>query len=308
MEYYSLNSYLRELYGEKVYKIAIDGGFTCPNRDGKIGYGGCIFCSGMGSGEFAGNRVDSITSQIEKGKLRVISKMNINDGRKAKFIAYFQSFTGTYGPIWELRSKYMEAISHPDIVGLSIATRPDCLSDEIIELISSINNQMPVWVELGLQTIHEKTADYIRRGYSLSIYDEALLKLNSIGVHVVTHVILGLPYESREMILDSVKYIGNKAISLSSCPEDMHKFGIKLQLLHVLKGTDLEKEYLKGSFELFSIDEYVKLVAECIRVLPEGIVVHRITGDGDKKSLIAPLWSADKKRVLNAIKKEICML
>lgn len=308
MEYFSLNSYLREVYGEKVYKIAIDGGFTCPNRDGTIGVGGCIFCSGMGSGEFAGNRFENITDQIEKGKKKVIGKMNIGEEGRAKFIAYFQAFTGTYAPIEELRSKYMEAASHPDIVGISIATRPDCLSDEVIKLIESINKIIPVWVELGLQTIHQSTALYIRRGYALSVYDDAVERLHGIGVHVVTHVILGLPGENSKMILDTVRYVGDKAYSLCTSEGDMHSFGIKLQLLHVIKGTDLEEDYNNGNFNVLSMDEYVKLVSECISILPDGIVVHRITGDGDKKSLIAPLWSADKKRVLNAINKALCKL
>lgn len=289
MNYYSLNQYLKDTFGEKVYKIALDGGFTCPNRDGSIDTRGCIFCSGMGSGDFAESRADSITEQIEKGKRRLGSK--ITDG---KYIAYFQAFTNTYASVEELRRKYMEAINHPDIVAVSIATRPDCLSDDVIALLRELNQIKPIWVELGLQTIHEYTAEYIRRGYPLSVYDDAVSRLKNIGVDIIVHVILGLPNEGRNEMLETVRYVGRSGVN-----------GVKLQLLHVIKGTDLEKEYEKGVFEVMEMEEYTTLVADCISILPEDMVIHRMTGDGDKKTLVAPLWSGDKKRVLNLLNRKI---
>lgn len=289
MEYYSLNQYLRDTFGGKVYKIAIDGGFTCPNRDGTLDNRGCIFCSGAGSGDFAENRKDSVTEQIEKGKERLSGKI-----KNGKYIAYFQAFTNTYGPVDELKRKYEEAIRHPDIVAVSIATRPDCLEDDVLDLIEELNHIKPVWVELGLQTIHEKTAAYIRRGYRLSVFDEAVLRLRRRGITTIVHVILGLPGETRADMLETVSYVGKSGVS-----------GIKLQLLHVLRGTDLEKDYESGRFEVMSMENYVNLVADCIAALPRNMVIHRMTGDGDKKTLIAPLWSGDKKRVLNALNKAI---
>lgn len=289
MKYYALNDYLQDTFGEKVYKIALDGGFTCPNRDGTLGRSGCLFCSGTGSGEFAGNVEDSITTQIERGKERVGRKV-----KNGKYIAYFQAFTGTYAPLEKLRKLYGEAISHPDVVALSIATRPDCLPDEVIALLQEMNRRKPVWVELGLQTIHEKTAEYIRRGYPLSVYDEAVAKLKRIGVQVIVHVILGLPGESAEDMKETVSYVGRSGAD-----------GIKLQLLHVIRGTDLEREYLGGRCPVMEFEEYVTLVADCIALLPEKMVIHRMTGDGDKKTLLAPRWSTDKKRVLNALQRAI---
>ncbi len=289
MEYYSLNQYLRDTFGGKVYKIAIDGGFTCPNRDGTLDNRGCIFCSGAGSGDFAESRKDSVTEQIEKGKERLSGKI-----KNGKYIAYFQAFTNTYGPVDELKRKYEEAIRHPDIVAVSIATRPDCLEDDVLDLIEELNHIKPVWVELGLQTIHEKTAAYIRRGYRLSVFDEAVLRLRRRGITTIVHVILGLPGETRADMLETVSYVGKSGVS-----------GIKLQLLHVLRGTDLEKDYESGRFEVMSMENYVNLVADCIAALPRNMVIHRMTGDGDKKTLIAPLWSGDKKRVLNALNKAI---
>lgn len=289
MEYYSLNRYLKDTFGEKVYKIAIDGGFTCPNRDGTLDTRGCIFCSGTGSGEFAGNRRDSVTSQIERGKERLKGK--IKDG---KYIAYFQAFTNTYAPVPRLREVFEEAIRHPDIVALSIATRPDCLPEEVVLLLQELNQKKPVWVELGLQTIHEKTAEYIRRGYGLLVYDAAVKKLKKAGMQVVVHVILGLPGESEEDMKATVSYVGKSGAD-----------GIKLQLLHVIKGTDLEKDYRMGRFRTLEMEEYARLVADCIALLPEDMVIHRITGDGDKRTLIAPEWSGDKKRVLNALNDAI---
>ncbi|HCJ08389.1 MAG: TIGR01212 family radical SAM protein [Lachnospiraceae bacterium] len=289
MEYYSLNQYLRDTFGCKVYKIAIDGGFTCPNRDGTLDTRGCIFCSGAGSGDFAQNRTETIAMQIAKGKERVARK--IKDG---KYIAYFQAFTNTYAPVSRLRELYEEAMAQEDIVALSIATRPDCLSTEVIELLAECNRKMPVWVELGLQTIHENTARYIRRGCELSVYDDAIRRLQMAGLSVIVHVILGLPGESRNDMLATVDYVGKSGAS-----------GIKLQLLHVIRGTDLEKEYQQGKFQVMELEEYVQLVADCIALLPENMVIHRMTGDGDKRTLVAPMWSADKKRVLNRLNQVI---
>lgn len=289
MEYLSFNKYLKDKFGQKVYKISLDGGFTCPNRDGKIDTRGCIFCSKGGSGDFAQNRDLSITEQIESGKKIVEKKI-----KSGKYIAYFQAFTNTYAPVEILRAKYSEAINHPDIVALSIATRPDCLGDDVIELLDEMNKIKPVFVELGLQTIHSDSAKYIRRGYSLEVYNEAVKKLKNIGVNIVVHIVLGLPNESEEDMLESVKYVCQSQID-----------GIKLQLLHIIAGTDLAKDYEKGLFKTLEFDEYVELIAKCVAIIPKNIVIHRLTGDGAKKDLIAPLWSADKKRVLNAINKAL---
>ncbi len=285
MKYYSLNNYLRDTFGCKVYKISLDAGFTCPNRDGTLDTRGCIFCSAGGSGDFAQSSRFSITQQIEKGKELVSSKI-----KSGKYIAYFQAYTNTYAPAEVLRKKYYEALNHSDIVALSIATRPDCLGEDVLELLDEINKIKPVFVELGLQTIHEKTAEYIRRGYTLDIYDKAVKDLKSIGVNVVVHVILGLPYETKADMLDTVGYVCQSGIN-----------GIKLQLLHVLKNTDLANDYLDGKFKVLEFDEYINLIKNCLEIIPENIVIHRLTGDGAKKDLIAPLWSADKKMVLNAI-------
>ncbi len=289
MRYYALNDYLQDTFGEKVYKIALNGGFTCPNRDGTLDTRGCIFCSGAGSGEFAGKAEDSITAQIEQGKERIKKKI-----KNGKYIAYFQAFTNTYAPVQRLRALYEEAVSHPDIAVLSVATRPDCLSQEVVALLQEMNRRKPVWVELGLQTIHEKTAEYIRRGYPLSVYDGAVKALKEIGVQVIVHVILGLPGETEEEMKETVSYVGKSGAD-----------GIKLQLLHVMKGTDLERAYREGNCRMMEAEEYVRLVADCIALLPERMVIHRMTGDGDKKTLIAPKWSMDKKRVLNALQKAI---
>lgn len=289
MEYLSFNKYLKDKFGQKVYKISLDGGFTCPNRDGKTGTRGCIFCSKGGSGDFAESREMSITKQIESGKKKVEKKI-----KSGKYIAYFQAFTNTYAPVEMLRQKYEEAINHPDIVALSIATRPDCLGDDVLRLLDEMNKIKPVFVELGLQTIHQKSAKYIRRGYDLSVYDKAVRDLKKIGVNVVVHVILGLPNESENDMLETVKYVCESGAN-----------GIKLQLLHVIDGTDLAKDYEKGLFKTLEFDEYVNLIVKCVKIIPKDIVIHRLTGDGAKKDLIAPLWSADKKRVLNAINKAL---
>ena len=286
-----LNDCLRERFGKKLYKISINAGLTCPNRDGSLGTGGCIFCSGSGSGEFAGKPRKSITEQIEAGKARVRSKLPKDD---FGYIAYFQAFTNTYAPVEKLRKLYLEAVAHPEVEVISIATRPDCLGRDVLNLLSEINDIKPVWVELGLQTIHDKTAEYIRRGYPLSTYDEAVRNLRECGLETIVHVILGLPGETKEDMISTVRYVGESGVQ-----------GIKLQLLHVLKGTDLADDYMAGKFKCLTEDEYIDLVRSSLEVLPDDIVVHRMTGDGDKKILIAPLWSGNKKRVLNRMQKEI---
>lgn len=288
MKYTTLNSFLKEKFGTKVYKIALNGGFTCPNRDGKIGTRGCIFCSKGGSGDFAESPELSITEQIENGKKRLEKKI-----KNGKYIAYFQAFTNTYAPVERLRSIYTEAINHPDIAALSIGTRPDCLGDDILTLLDELNKTKPIFVELGLQTTNENTAKYIRRGYTLDVYDKAVEDLHKIGINVVTHIILGLPGESKDDMLRSVKY----ACKITD--------GIKLQLLHVLKGTDLATDYEQGKFEVLSLEEYTDIIVDCMKIIPQNVVIHRLTGDGAKKNLIAPLWSADKKTVLNTINRAL---
>lgn len=289
MKYYSFNQYLKDTFGCKVYKISINAGFTCPNRDGTIGTGGCIFCSKGGSGDFAEDANLSITEQIESGKRKVEKKI-----KSGKYIAYFQAFTNTYAPIETLKAKFYEAIKHPDIIALSIATRPDCLPADVIALLEKLNNIKPVFAELGLQTIHEKTAEYIRRGYPLKVYDTAFKNLKEAGINVVTHIILGLPNETKEDMLKSVDYVCKAGTD-----------GIKLQLLHILKETELAKEYFHGKVNTLSLDEYVDIIKSCVKVIPKNVVIHRLTGDGAKKDLIAPLWSADKKNVLNKINKAL---
>ncbi len=290
--YNSLNGYLRKSFGCKVYKISLDAGFTCPNRDGKVGTKGCIFCSEGGSGDFAGNRNDSIEKQLAFGKELIKKKL---PGETVKYIAYFQAFTNTYAPVEILEDRFTRAISDPEVVCLSIATRPDCLPEDVLSLLEKLNKIKPVWVELGLQTIHEKTAEYIRRGYSLSVFDEAVSNLKARGIEVITHVIIGLPGENLEMMKETVKYVAESGSK-----------GIKLQLLHVLKNTDLYEDYMLGKFKTMEFEEYVDVLRELVLLLPEDMVVHRLTGDGDKKILAAPMWSADKKKVLNTINKVIC--
>lgn len=288
MKYTTLNNYLKERFGEKVYKIALNGGFTCPNRDGNIGTRGCIFCSKGGSGDFAESPDLTITEQIENGKKRLEKKI-----KNGKYIAYFQAFTNTYAPVEKLRAIYTEAIIHPDIVALSIGTRPDCLGDDVLALLDELNKIKPIFVELGLQTFNEDTARYIRRGYTLEVYDKAVADLHKIDINVVTHIILGLPGESKNDMLKSVEY----ACKVTD--------GIKLQLLHILKGTDLAKDYEQGKFEVLTLEQYTDIIKECVQIIPENVVIHRLTGDGAKKDLIAPLWSADKKTVLNTINRAL---
>ena len=290
-----ISDVLKEQYGEKIYRLALSSGCTCPNRDGTVGTGGCTFCSEGGSGEFA-SAPAPVAEQIEKAKALVRGKT-----AGQHFIAYFQSFTNTYGDMDRLRRLYEETVALEDIAVLALGTRPDCLDDRMIAMLSELNKKKPVWVELGLQTIHAKSAEYIRRGYELPVYEDAVRRLRGKVSHIITHVILGLPGETREDMLESVRYVG----SFVENAADGNEFGIKLQLLHVIRGTDLEKDYLAGHFSCMSMEEYVDLIADCIEALPENMVIHRITGDGAKKTLVAPMWSADKKRVLNALNKKL---
>ncbi len=282
--YCSLDYMLKERYSEKLYKLSLNGGMTCPNRDGKISEGGCIFCSAGGSGDFAANFNPDIAKQIEQAKT-LVSKKYQGD----RFIAYFQAYTNTYAPVEYLRKLFMDTIMRDDIAILSIATRPDCLGDDVIELLAELNRIKPVWVELGLQTINESTARLINRGYELSCYDEAVRRLRNIGVEIITHMIIGLPYETKEDILSTAEYIGKTAN------------GIKLQLMHILKNTKLLEMYEKGEFKALTEEEYIEIVCEIISILPREMVIHRLTGDGNPDELIAPLWSLRKLQVLNGI-------
>jgi radical SAM protein (TIGR01212 family) len=288
MRQLTVNEYLKKRYGRKIYKIAINAGFTCPNRDGTLGTNGCIFCSGSGSGDFAEDPVLSVTEQIEQGKKRVGGKVPAD----AKFIAYFQAFTNTYAPVDKLRKLYMEAVDHPDIVLISIATRPDCLGTDMIELLKEINGIKPVWVELGLQTIHEKTAEWMRRGYALSVFDEAVRRLAGISGHlgVIVHVIMDLPGEDEEMMLQTIGHLNELPVH-----------GVKIANLNILKDTDLAGAYQKDPFPLMEMDEYIGLLEKIIRRLRPDIVVYRMTGDGAKRTLIAPLWVGNKRLVRNSI-------
>ena len=295
--YHSLDYALKQQYGEKIYKIALDAGMTCPNRDNTLGQGGCIFCSAGGSGDFASpalvsGQLLSIRQQLEQGKSFFRNKKTGN-----RFIAYFQSYTNTYAPIERLRTLYTESLEEPDVVGISIATRPDCLGEEVIELLAQLKKNYPnkfIWVELGLQSIHEDTARFIRRGYPLSTFDDAVVRLHAVSIPVIVHVILGLPYETKDMMLDTCRY-------LNTC----HIEGIKLQLLHVLFGTDLAKLYEQKSFEILSLEEYIDIVISCLEVLSPDIVIHRVTGDGPKDLLIAPTWSLNKRNVLNTLHQQL---
>lgn len=286
--YHSLDYELKRQFGRKVYKLALDGGMTCPNRDGTLGTEGCIFCSHGGSGDFAvpAGQYKDVWQQIEAARERVVAKIP----KEGPFIAYFQSYTNTYGPTSYLEPLFTRAISHPLVAGLSIGTRPDCLPEDVLELLKSLNRRKPVWVELGLQTVHEETARFINRGYGLEVFEDAYRRLKEAGLTVVVHVILGLPGETREMMLETVSYLG-------TFPVD----GIKLQLLHILKGTRLAKLYEEKQFPLLSLKEYTDLVIDSIASLPQSVVIHRISGDGPKAILMEPKWSANKRQVLNAI-------
>ena len=288
--YHSLDYELRQQFGGKVYKLSLDGGMTCPNRDGSLGSRGCIFCSQGGSGDFAAPARLSVTRQIEAARRQVERKMP--GGSHGPYIAYFQSYTNTYAPPAYLRQLFCEALSHPDIAALSIGTRPDCLGPEILDLLQEMNGIKPVWVELGLQTIHESTADFIRRGYGFSVFQDALTGLKSAGLTVIVHVILGLPGETRSMMLETVNDLARRPID-----------GIKLQLLHILKGTDLAEYYRVSPFPVFSMEDYIELVIDCVELLPPELTIHRLTGDGPKSLLTAPLWSSNKRLVLNTLHK-----
>lgn len=286
--YHSFDYMLKERFGTKVYKVALNGGMTCPNRDGTLGNRGCIFCSAGGSGDFAADKSLTIAEQIKEQKDRIRQK------RKAEtFIAYFQAYTNTYGSISHLTSVFTEALADPEVAALSIGTRPDCLGPEVLDLLDALNRQKPVWVELGLQTIHDKTAAYIRRGYRLSCFEEAVKELRKRNLEVIVHTILGLPGESREDILQTISYLNHKDIQ-----------GIKLQLLHILKGTDLAEEYLSRAFQVYTMEEYLDLVISCLEHMSPDIVIHRLTGDGPRDLLLAPLWSSAKKTVLNTLHHE----
>jgi len=288
MHYYSLNEYLKNEFGQKLYKLSLNGNMTCPNRDGTLGDRGCIFCSEGGSGDFAPKGDMPIDEQIETAKSRVNGKFSGD-----KYIAYFQAYTNTYASTQYLKELFGKVIQRDDIVALSIATRPDCLPDDVLELIARLNEKKPVWVEIGFQTANENTAKYIRRGYTNNCFEDAVKKLNRIGVHIVTHIILGIPNENERDMLNTVDYVAHCGAQ-----------GVKIQLLHILRNTDLCDNYQNGRFEALTMEQYIDLLAKCIERLPYDMVVHRITGDGPKNLLVAPLWSADKKRVLNSINAE----
>jgi len=287
--YRSFNYEMKSIFNTKIIKLSLDGGFTCPNRDGTVGTKGCLFCSEEGSGEFTASRNLDIFGQLESQKKLLSKKWS-----KGKYIAYFQNFTNTYSTYEDLKRKYNLAISQKDVVGLAIATRPDCLSEEILDLLEEINEKTFLWVELGLQTIHERTARIIRRGYPLGCYDEAVKQLNKRNIKVVTHLIYGLPNESREDILTSVKYVANT-----------NTWGVKLHLLYLQKGTDLHEYYKQKPFHILTRDEYISLIVDSIEFLPSNMVIHRLTGDGKKELLVEPWWSLDKLRVLSGIDMEL---
>ena len=285
--YYTYSRFIKEYFGEKLYKICIDGGFTCPNRDGTLATGGCIFCSEGGSGEFTENASLSVSEQIHLGKSQTSRKY-----QGEHYIAYFQAFTNTYAPVDRLRALYEEAITAPEIVALSIGTRPDCFSSEIYDLIERLNHIKPVWVELGLQTKHEKTAEFINRGYTLEVFEKAVHELRKRNITVIVHVIIGLPGENADNLYETIDYLNQMDIQ-----------GIKLQLLHVLKDTALAD--LMGSFHILTPDEYIDILCECIAKLSPDIVIHRLTGDGPKDLLIAPEWSKNKRQVLNTLSHKL---
>lgn len=292
MDIYTTNAYIRDTFGEKLYKISLNAGTTCPNRDGKAGTGGCIFCSASGSGDFSEDAVMSIDEQIELAKKRISGKCKCD-----RYIAYFQSYTNTYGDVDVLREKFLAAARRDDIAAVSIASRPDCFDPEVIDMIKDIIAVKPVWIELGLQTANDRTAQLINRCYDISVYDETMNRLRELGVHIIVHMIIGLPGETKEDMLDMVRYIVRSGAN-----------GIKLQLLHVLRGTVLEKMYEEGVFRALTFAEYADILCDCLKELPPDMVVHRFTGDGPKNILVAPLWSADKKRVINDLNRIISKL
>ena len=293
--YHTLDYELKKTYGEKIYKIALDAGMTCPNRDGSCGVRGCLFCSAGGSGDFAAKKSDdgeTITAQLQKGIQYFHSKQI---GRR--FIAYFQAYTNTYAPIAKLEALYREALEEPSVIGISVATRPDCLGSDVLSLLDRLGREYAgkfIWIELGLQTIHEQTALLIRRGYPLSVFEQAVKRLQSISISIITHVIIGLPGETKSMMLETCRYLGRLGID-----------GIKLQLLHILKNTDLVELYEKKTFEILDMMAYIDIIISCLEILPSAMVIHRVTGDGPKELLLAPLWSLDKRRVLNTLHQEM---
>ena len=292
----TLSDYCKEKFGTKVYRLSLSTGCSCPNRDGRAGRGGCSFCSEGGSGEFA-TKVKPVEVQIEEAKDRVKSKFpkDIKEEDK-KYIAYFQSFTNTYGDVDRLGRIFKTAILRDEIAAISIGTRPDCLEDDMLDLLDELNKIKPVWIELGLQTINEDSAKAFNRGYSLPVFNKAYMELKKRNIEVIVHVILGLPGETDKDMYETVRYLANLSPKLD---------GIKLHLLHILKNTRLEREYREKPFKILSLDEYTEILINCLRILPESVVIHRMTGDGDKRLLVEPLWSADKKRVLNTINKAI---
>lgn len=287
--FYSLNNYLKEKFGRKIYKVSLDGGFTCPNRDGKISATGCLFCSDRGSGEFTGERGHSITDQINEQLEFIKAKNSSGD-----VIAYFQNFTNTYAPVEYLRKIYYEALSHEKIIGIAVATRPDCLGDDVLDLLSEINEKFFLWIELGLQTAKDNIAGVINRGYKTECYIEACKKLNERNIKFVTHMIVGLPHEEKQDLFDTVSLINQ-----------VHSWGIKIHLLYILKGSRLEKYYHEYNFKIYERDEYTDTVVQLIERLNPEIVIHRLTGDAKKEDLFMPLWSADKRAVLNEIQKKL---
>jgi radical SAM protein (TIGR01212 family) len=291
--YHSLDYELKKQFGQKVYRLSLNGGMTCPNRDGRIDTRGCIFCSEGGSGDFAANGLLSITDQIEAAKKLVFSK--IKNPEQAKYIAYFQAYTNTYAPISYLRRIFSEAIDHSDIVVLSIATRPDCIDEEVLSLLCELKEKKPVWIELGLQTMHESTANLIRRGYPLSVFENCVKRLHDNGIPIIVHTILGLPKETKNDMLKTIKYISELPVQ-----------GVKLQLLHILSSTDLGTYYLQGKYQdVLTLEEYIDILIACLELLPGDMVIHRLTGDGPKKLLLAPSWSSNKKNVLNTLHKRM---
>lgn len=292
----TLSDYCKEKFGTKVYRLSLSTGCSCPNRDGKAGRGGCSFCSEGGSGEFA-TKVKPVEVQIEEAKERVKSKFpkEIKEEDK-KYIAYFQSFTNTYGDVDRLGGIFRTAVLRDEIAAISIGTRPDCLEGDMLDLLDELNKIKPVWIELGLQTIHEDSAKAFNRGYSLPVFNKAYMELKKRNIEVIVHVILGLPGETDKDMYETVRYLANLSPKLD---------GIKLHLLHILKNTRLEREYREKPFKILSLDEYTEILINCLRILPESVVIHRMTGDGDKRLLVEPLWSGDKKRVLNTINKAI---
>ena len=288
--YNSFNYFLRDKFGSKVFKISLDGGFTCPNRDGKVARGGCTFCSARGSGDFAGERIAPINEQFEDVKIMMKKKWKSAD----KYIAYFQAYTNTYAPIDELRQKYEEAISKEGVVALAIGTRPDCISEEVLDLLEEMNKKVYVWLEIGLQTIHQETANAFNRGYELEVFDKAVEGLKSRGIDVVVHSIFGLPGETKEMMMETVDYIVKKDVR-----------GIKFHLLHLMENTAMVKDYEEGRLKFLTQEEYIDLICEGISRIPEDLVVHRLTGDAPRDLLIGPMWSLKKWEVLNDIDKTL---